>query len=459
MSTDTLPVIKPNSPPFTFRHGVHPEEKKKPTHQKTIERMPFVEEYVLPLSQHIGAPSKPVVAPGDKVGRGQLIAEPAGFISTACHAPVTGKVMAIERRPHPSGKLMDAIIIRKDPFSSQRLLVSRPLDTSDNNKVVKQVQQAGIVGLGGAAFPSHVKLLPPKDDSRAQFAILNGCECEPYLTCDHRLMAERADTIIRGLRLIMAQVEVKRGYVGIEINKDDAIEALRRVVKDDETINIMPLQVKYPQGAEKMLIDAIFKREVPCVSKKGLPINVGATSFNVGTVAAIADLRDTGQPLIERVVTVTGPAISQPKNLLVPIGTPVIKVLEHCGIDYDHLKQFIMGGPMMGMAQKNLDPPVVKGTSGLLALDTREVCEKVEMPCIRCGRCLDACPMFLNPSRLAMLTRCDMVDELEFYHQENCFECGACSFVCPSHIPLAQLMRLGKGLLREKQIKDQNQNK
>jgi electron transport complex protein RnfC len=381
---------------------VHPDERKQATCALPIERMPFVREYVLPLSQHIGAPSKPVVEAGARVRRGQLIAEPAGFVSTALHAPVTGRVRAVELRLHPSGRMMPAVVIEADAFDSQRLPEVEPV-------------------------------------------VINGCECEPYLTCDHRLMVERAGAALRGTEIMMAQLGAERGSIGVESNKPDAIEALRAVAPPN--VDVVALDVKYPQGAEKLLIDAIFDEQVPAGA---LPVDLGIVVNNVGTTVALADLFDRGVPLIERVVTVTGPAVARPRNLRVPLGTPLSAVIEHCGGLRGEVREVVLGGPMMGMAQKSLDVPIVKGSSGVLCLDRGAVRPRRELPCIRCGRCLDACPMFLNPARLAQTIRAERVEELDDLHLASCFECAACSFVCPSGIPLVQWMRMGKALLRDR---------
>jgi electron transport complex protein RnfC len=430
----------------TFRHGVHPDELKEATRGLPIERMPFVDEYVLPLSQHTGAPSRPLVVPGDRVARGRMIAAPDGFLSTALHAPVTGTVRSIELRPHPNGVRLPAIVLRADPFDSQQFEPTsrKPHEALSAEETVRHVQEAGLVGLGGAAFPTHVKFRLP-DGKRARFVIINGCECEPYLTCDHRVMVERPAEILRGLRIIKHQVGAERGYVGVELNKLDAIDALKQAADGDDAIEIVPLEVKYPQGAEKMLIDAIFRREVP---SGRLPLDLEMIVNNVGTTAALADLFDRGQPLIERVVTVTGPGVRRPANLLVPLGTPLRALLDHCGGLHDDTTQVILGGPMMGMAQKNLDVPITKGTSGVLAFN-RPVSMIQEDPCIRCGRCLESCPIFLNPSRLAALVRHERVEELGTLNVVDCCECASCSFVCPSHIPLVQLMRVGKAMVRQ----------
>jgi electron transport complex protein RnfC len=401
---------------------------------------------VLPLSQHIGAPAKATVEIGQQVQRGQRIAEPGGFVSTALHAPVTGTVRGLELRLHPNGKMMPSVVIAADPYDSQRLPAAAPTDPGQlaTEEMVLQVQAGGLVGLGGAAFPSHVKF-QVSEGKRVRAAVINGCECEPYLTCDHRLMLERPEAVMRGTRMMMAQVGAERGYVGVEINKRDAIDALQAAAPD--SIEVVPLQVKYPQGAEKLLIDAIFEEQVPA---GGLPLDIEILVNSVGTTVALADLFDRGIPLIERIVTVTGPAVVQPRNLLVPLGTPVAAVLEHCGGLRPDAREVIFGGPMMGMAQKSLDVPVLKGTSGILCLDRGSAAPAREYPCIRCGRCLDACPMFLNPTRLAQLARAEHLDELESQNLMGCFECAACSFVCPSRIPLVQWMRIGKAMLRHR---------
>ena len=436
-----------SSRPRTFRHGVHPAEFKQATRGIAIERMPFVREYVLPLSQHIGAPSKPVVEAGQRVQRGQLIAEPGGFVSVALHAPVTGKVSAVELRLHPNGKMMPAVVIEADPFDSQRLPEVPPVDLASltPSDMVGRVQRGGLVGLGGAAFPSHVKFQVP-EGKRIKVVLINGCECEPYLTCDHRVMLERPEAVVRGTEIIMASVGTARGCIGVEANKPDAIAALRAVAPPN--VEVVALQVKYPQGAEKILIDAIFGEQVPT---GGLPLDIEILVNNVGTTVALADLFDRGQPLIERVVTVTGPAVRRPRNLLVPLGTPLAAVIEHCGGLRSSVCQVVLGGPMMGMAQKSLEVPVLKGCSGVLCLDRATAVTQREHPCIRCGRCLEACPMFLNPARLTQLIRAGHVEELERHHLTSCFECASCSFACPSRIPLVQWLRMGKAMLRNLQ--------
>jgi electron transport complex protein RnfC len=430
----------------TFRGGVHPHEHKEITHGLSIERMPFVGEYVLPLSQHIGAPSKAIVEVGERVQRGQMIAAAGGFVSVALHAPVTGTVTAIELRLHPNGKMMPAIVIATDPLDSQRIPETRPVDPASltPKEMVALVQNGGLVGLGGAAFPSHVKFQVP-EGKQMQAAVINGCECEPYLTCDHRLMVETPERVVRGAEIIMTQIGAERGYIGVEANKPDAIVALQAIAPSN--IEVVSLKVKYPQGAEKLLIDAIFHKEVPA---GGLPLDIAILVNSVATTAALADLLDRGVPLIERIVTVTGPAVARPRNLLVPLGTPLSAVIEYCGGLLPDVHQVVLGGPMMGMAQKALEVPTLKGASGILCLDRKSAVPLREYACIRCGRCLEACPMRLNPTRMAQLARFERVDELEANQLMNCFECASCSFVCPSRLPLVQWMRMGKGMLRNR---------
>ncbi len=434
----------------TFKKGVHPEEFKELSDHCAIERMPFVEEYTLPLNQHIGAPSKPVVQKGQKVRRGEMIAEPAGYVSVALHSPVDGTVTAIDLFEHINGEMTPAIRIQADPFSSQQLNGSGgeiSFEKMDGKEFISSVQLAGIVGLGGAAFPAHVKFAIPEDKS-CRYLMLNGCECEPFLTADHRVMVEYADELIDGIRILQKFVQAEKIYIGIEANKPDAITILEEKANASELpIEMAPLRVKYPQGAEKMMISAILKKEVP--SGK-LPIDVETLVSNVGTLVAVSQWFRKQQPLMERVVTVTGTAIRRPANVLVPIGTPMREVVELCGGIIDDAARILLGGPMMGMVQKSLDVPVVKGTSGILVLTANEVRDIETVSCIRCSKCLDACPIFLNPSFLGLLAKNGLWDEMGENNIMDCFECASCSFVCPSGIPLVQSFRVGKGMLREK---------
>ncbi len=439
----------------SFRHGIHPEEHKEQTEHLPVERMPFVGRYVIPLNQHAGAPARPVVELGEQVRRGQVIAEPGAFVSSTLHSPVTGKVVALGPGHHPAGNLVAAITVEADPYSTQQLddgPVNPWRDLSDD-EFIDHVQRAGLVGMGGAAFPSHVKYKLPAGKS-VRWLIANGCECEPYLTADHRTMVERPAAVLRGMEIVATRLRVEEVTIGIELNKADAIEVLEREVAahplDGIPVRVVPLRVKYPQGAEKMLIDAIYKVEVPA---GGLPFDVGCMVNNVGTLAAIADYFDHGWPLIERIVTVAGPGVKKPANLLVPVGAPVRAVLDHCGGLSSATREVVMGGPMMGMPLASLDVPVLKGTSGILAFTEAETRLATEYTCIRCGRCVEACPQFLNPSRLARLARADRWDEMGEYFAMDCIECGSCSFTCPSNIPIVQLIRVGKQAIREQKAK------
>ncbi|MDP6909451.1 MAG: electron transport complex subunit RsxC, partial [Flavobacteriales bacterium] len=373
-----------------------------------------------------------------------------GFVSVALHSPVDGKVKDISLFPHPNGTMQQAIKIEGDPFSSQQLMVSPKVDPEqiDAKEFGSMIQNAGIVGLGGAAFPAHVKFSIP-EGKNCKYLMLNGCECEPFLTADHRVMVEYAEELIDGIRILSRFVDCEKTYIGIEANKPDAVKEVRRVAAESGLpIEVCPLKVKYPQGAEKMMITAILGKEVP--SGK-LPLDLELVVSNVGTVAAISDLFRKEKPLMERVVTVTGTAVNRPANVLVPIGTPMREVLELCGGITDESARILLGGPMMGAVQKDLDAPVLKGTSGILVLTREEVRDLDEYSCIRCSRCLDACPIFLNPSMLGLLAKKGLWDEMaDEYDLMDCFECASCSYVCPSGIPLVQSFRVGKGMLREK---------
>ncbi len=436
----------------TFRHGIHPHDFKEITRDLPIERMPFPEQVVLPLSQHLGAPSKPVVRIGDRVYRGQLIAEPGGFVSSALHASVTGTVIDIRPHNHPSGKLVDAIIIKTDPHSSQVLYDERsiPWQQMPKEELVSLIRNGGFVGLGGAAFPTHVKLSIP-EGKYVKWFMVNAAECEPFLTADHRIMLEYYDSIFFGIRIIMKILGAEKTYIGTEVNKAPALEKLQQAMPEDLNCEIVPLETKYPQGAEKMLTEAVLHREIP--SGK-LPLDIHVIVNNVGTVAAIGDFFRFGQPVIERVVTVSGPGITRPANLLVPVGIQLSDVIDHCGGMREQTRQILFGGPMMGAAQRNLDVPVLKGTSGIIFLTGDIVEHRQEYPCIKCMRCVEACPVYLNPSRLGAFAKKRLYDEMLAFHLMDCIECGSCSYVCPSNIPLVQRFRVAKSLIREKMARE-----
>jgi Na+-translocating ferredoxin:NAD+ oxidoreductase subunit C len=435
---------------FDFRHGVHPPESKDLTSGVPIRRVPYPDEVVLPLRQHSGKPAKLAVKRGDRVLRGDTIAVADGFVSVPVHASASGTVTEIGRWPHPDGTMETAVHIAVDRHSPQ---VPRPrlvprwegLSQAD---VVAAVQAAGVVGLGGAAFPTHVKLAPPRGVV-VDTIILNGAECEPYLTTDHRIMVEYPERVMFGARIMLRTIGARRVVIGIERNKPDAIAALQRVLPGDIDISILPLTVKYPQGAEKMLIQAVTGRAVP--SGK-LPVTLGIVVQNVGSAASIGEVFETGLPLLERIVTVSGHGVRRPANLIVPVGMKLRDLLEACGGTTDDASEIIFGGPMMGLAQASLDTPIVKGTTGVIVLTAAEVRKPDAFPCIRCGRCLDACPVFLNPAMLADFARKARYEEMEAMHLMDCMVCGSCSYVCPSNIPLAQLFQLSKTALRKQKL-------
>ncbi|HEX5972024.1 MAG TPA: electron transport complex subunit RsxC [Gemmatimonadaceae bacterium] len=429
-----------------FRHGVHPPEEKELTSHLPIRRMPFPDEIVLPLRQHAGKPAKLCVRVGERVERGDPVGLADGFMSVPIHASAAGTVVDVDWWPHPDGTMAEAVRIEVDRYAPQIL---RPRmvpkwEGLSTEQVIAAVQNAGVVGLGGAAFPTHVKLAPPKDFS-VHTLIINGAECEPYLTSDHRVMAELPERVHFGIRIMMACLGVSRCVIGVERNKPDAIDALDRTRPYDLDIQILPLTVKYPQGAEKMLIHAVTGVEVP--SGK-LPVSVGVVVQNVGSVSAIAEVFDTGLPLIERIVTVSGHGLRRPANLIVPVGTKLRDLLAYCDGVTPTAAEVIIGGPMMGQAQANLDAPVIKGTTGVVVLDRSETRAETVYPCIHCGRCLDACPVFLNPSLLGDYARVQRYEEMAELHLADCMLCGSCAYVCPSNIPLSQLFQASKLALR-----------
>jgi len=432
----------------SFRHGVHPPELKQLTAQVKIRRLPFPSEVVLPLSQHTGKPARPVVRPGSRVERGDLVAEADGWVSSPVHASASGTVTAIGLSPHPDGTFKPAIRIAVEPWSGQ---IPRPRlvpawQGLGPTELIEAIRHAGVVGLGGAAFPTHVKLSPPKEKP-IDHIIVNGCECEPYLTTDHRSMVEYPERVHVGIRIMMRCLGVARVVIGVERNKPDAIEALERTRPADLDVTVMPLTVKYPQGAEKMLISAVTGREVPSGM---LPMDVGVLVQNAASVATIAEVFETGLPLIERIVTVTGLGVRRPSNLIVPVGTRLGDLLEACGGLTDDAREIVFGGPMMGASQADLDTPLTKGTTGVVVLAAHEVREQASYPCIHCGHCLDACPVFLNPQHLGKLAGVGRLDEMVAHHLNDCMLCGSCSYVCPSNIPLSQQFAAAKMALRQR---------
>ncbi len=441
-SMDPGPKTVGASKLWTFKKGVHPTDYKAYTNTGKIEYLPLPDDVFIPLQQHIGEPGKPLVSPGDEVKTGQCVGRSDKYVSSPVHASVTGKVKAIATLPHPVGVKAEMIHIKRTGEDEWDLLpIPEDWRAEPTDNLRKLIWEAGIVGLGGAAFPTHVKLSPPADKPIDAF-ILNGCECEPYLTADHRAMVELAEKILTGMDILMKVLGVDKGYIGIETNKPDAIEAMRtgsaRIGLDAV---IVPLQTKYPQGAEKMLIQAILGRKVPA---GGLPMDVGVIVNNVGTALAVTEAVTEGKPLIQRIVTVTGNGINKPRNVMTRIGSPFSHLVHYCDGLKEETTQVFMGGPMMGIAQFDLAVPVIKATSGIICT-TDSTVKKVETsPCISCGSCISACSMNLLPTRLARLTEMKQLDAAEELGINHCIECGSCAFVCPSHIPLVQWIRVGK---------------
>jgi Na+-translocating ferredoxin:NAD+ oxidoreductase subunit C len=435
---------------YTFRKGgVHPPGRKGLSSGKPIRNALLSSLFIVPLSQHLGKPAECTVSVDDEIREGMLIGKASGFISSSVHAPVPGTVKEIREVFLPNGVKSIAVVIEMAGEFDQ---LGKEIPREDWEKLsieelFSRVSDNGVVGLGGATFPSHVKFSVPKG-KQAEYFVLNGVECEPYLTADHRIMLERTDAVIEGLKIIKKMTSAQKLAVGIEINKVDAIDAMRAgAAKAGMALEVYPLKVKYPQGDEKQLLKAITGREVP---SGGLPLDIGAIVANVGTVNALFEAIVYNKPLIERVVTVSGGAISDPQNLKVRVGTPVRALIEECGGFTKEPAKVVMGGPMMGFAIYDLDTPVIKGTSGILALTKNEVRDPGRTPCISCGRCISVCPMGLNPTSLfKAIDHGDYAQAMDSGLMD-CKECGCCGFGCPAGIPLVQGMRLGKKMGRKK---------
>ncbi len=427
--------------------GVHPAENKLSA-ASPIRKAQLPKQAVFSMFQHIGAPAKPVVKKGDEVKVGTLLAEAGGFVSAPVYSSVSGKVSKVDVALDASGTRRPAIYVDvegdewEDSIDRSETLVKlsdRP--ELDAKTIVEKIKNAGIVGLGGATFPCHVKLTPPPG-CKAECVIINAVECEPYLTADHRLMLEHADEILVGVELIMKAVDVKRGYIGIENNKPDAIRLMTEKAAAHEGIEVVPLKVKYPQGGEKQLIDAVIGRQVP--APPAIPINVGAVVQNVGTAFAIYEAVMKNKPLIDRIITVTGKSVKQPSNLLARLGTPFQQLIDECGGLPEDTGKVIGGGPMMGKALISLEVPMTKGSSGLLLMTDEEARRSTPQPCIRCAKCVSACPMGLEPYLLSKISEKQMWDKAEAEDITSCIECGSCQFTCPSHRPLLDMIRVGK---------------
>jgi len=428
----------------TFRKGgIHPPDNKL-TAGSAIKRLPVPHVVYVPIAQHIGIPSEIIVETKEKVTVGQVIARSGGFVSTNIHAPVAGTVTKLDKIVDSSGYKKQCIVIRtdgKDPTNIEETNFMLKKEIALGPKeIIARIQDYGIVGLGGATFPSHVKLAG-KPDTQLDCLIVNGVECEPYLTADHRLMLEKAEEIIVGVKIVMLALGINKAIIGIENNKKDAVARFKKLTENEPGIQVAALQVKYPQGSEKQLISALLKREVP---KNGLPPDVGVVVNNVGTLFAIYEAIQYDKPLTERVVTVTGKKIKNPANFWVKIGTPISDLINEVGGMPEGQYKLINGGPMMGKALKNADVPVTKGTSGILVISEEEALRHEVQNCIRCGECVYVCPMGLEPHLLMSLSEKALFDRALSEDILTCIECGSCSYVCPSNRPLLDYIRFGK---------------
>ncbi|MCT4598233.1 MAG: electron transport complex subunit RsxC [Vallitalea sp.] len=436
---------------LTFKRGIHPSHSKDFTEEKPIKLYMPKGDLVFPMLQHIGAPCKPVVKKGDKVLVGQLIGEPQGFVSSPIHSSVSGTVKAISDELHTNGSKVQSIIIENDGEYTENDSMKPREDFTNLSKeeILKIIKEAGIVGMGGAAFPTFIKLSPPPE-KKIDYIIVNGAECEPYLTSDHRIMLEETDRVVKGLQIILHLFPEAKGVIGIEDNKPNAIKAMKEAVKGLNNISVGVLKTKYPQGAEKQLIYSITKREVPT---GGLPADVGCIVQNIDTVVAIHRAVLRGRPLMRRIVTVTGGAIKEPQNFKVRIGTSYRELIEAAGGFVEEPEKIISGGPMMGLALFSLDVPVIKGSSSILCLTKAEAKITKEKNCIRCGKCVNVCPMNLLPLELNKYAINNEDDLFVKYKGMNCMECGACSYVCPSKRHLVHSIRTTRRTIMAKNKK------
>ena len=430
---------------LTFpKGGIHPPESKELTEGLPIEPGPAPKEVDILLNQHFGAPCKPLVKKKAEVKEGDLIGEVEAGLGANIHSSVSGTVKNVGKAPHPVSVSAPAVTIKVDDQAEPRSYQSRDWSSLSKEELLDAIKQAGVVGIGGAGFPTHVKLSPPSQ-ARIDTLILNGAECEPYLTTDHRLMLEHAREIVEGAKIILTILGITTCHIGIEANKMDAVEAINRAIGESKlngfTIKVDPLQVKYPQGSEKQLIQSITGRKVPAF---GLPFDVGVIVQNVGTTKAIYDAVVFGKPLYEKVITVSGRGINRPANLLVKIGTRISDIVEHLGGVRPGLAKVVLGGPMMGFAVPSFDVPVTKTTSGILFLTEDEIDTSPHGQCIRCGWCLEACPMGLSPNEIGIYVEAGRAEDTSQFGVFECFECGCCAFVCPAKRPLVQFIRLAK---------------
>ena len=436
----------------TFPGGIHPHDYKEYSKEKKIEKMPLPKKVHIHLIQHIGAPSKPIVKVGEQVLVGQKIAEAASFVSVHQHASISGKVTKIAPFAYPMGTNSMAIEITSDGEDKWiELIDDENYLNLTPKEMLERIKEAGITGMGGAGFPTHVKLSPPPEKP-IDTVILNGVECEPYLTSDYRLMLEKPMEIIEGLKIVMKIVNAKKGIIGIESNKPDVIKLMKRILKKSSDISVVALKVKYPQGAEKQLIYAATKRKVP--NKGGLPMDVGVVVQNVATAFAIYEAVRYKKPLIERVVSVTGKIVKNPKNVIGRIGTSYQDFLDFCEGTTEPIGKVISGGPMMGFTVPNLETATIKGSNGVLFFDKKQAQLDEEQVCIRCARCVDVCPMNLIPTLIVNASKHKDYDDANKYGAMDCIRCGSCTYVCPSNIKLVQWIDIARAQIIAKRKKN-----
>ena len=423
---------------LTFRGGVHPYDGKELSKEKPVRELLPGKELVYPLSQHIGAPAKPIVAKGDHVLAGQKIAEMGGFVSANIHASVSGTVKEIKKVRNNVGAMVDAIVVENDEkYETVEFQSAASLEALSKEEVLERIKEGGVVGMGGAGFPTHVKLAP-KEPEKIEYVLVNGAECEPYLTSDYRRMLEQPEWIIGGLKCILKLFDNAKGYICIEDNKPDCISKLTEMVKDEPKIEVKTLKTKYPQGAERCLIYAVSGREI---NSSMLPVDAGCVVDNIDTVCAVYRAVMAGEPVMDRIVTVTGEAVADPCNFKAKMGMSFAELLEAAGGLKQPAKKIVSGGPMMGFAMFDYHVPVVKTSSAMLCMTEDDISEKEPTACINCGRCVNACPARLVPSRLATYSEHGQAELFEKHHGMECVECGCCSFVCPAKRPLTQSMR------------------
>jgi len=441
----------------SFRGGVHPDDAKALSNSSAVTVMTPPGEIVLPVRQHIGAPARVIVEKGQQVKKGQVVAESGGFVSAPIHASVSGTVKAVETRLTPLGNKALSVIVESDGLDewAENLDIPRNISELSPEQLRNILRDSGLVGMGGAGFPTHVKLSPPADKP-IDTVILNGVECEPYATCDHRLMLERPETVVEGLRIIMKILGVAKAYIGIEKNKPDAIRIMKQTVKNYPGVKVAELRVRYPQGGEKQLIYAVTGRKTPA---GGLPMDIGCVVQNVGTAAGIYEAVALGRPLIQRIVTVTGNGVRTPMNVMARVGDSFARLVEFAGGYTEKASKLIMGGPMMGIAQFTDDVPVIKGTSCILILEDVFGDGARELPCISCARCVDVCPMNLLPTEIASYVEFERWDDLKGNGAMDCIECGCCSYICPAKRRLVERIKFGKMKLSEMRTQEQARKK